>query len=329
MTCSNSNEDSLNSCWNRFKWECRVSYPLFSLTEPNGRVIDVQQSFAPRKPCHSVPILRLSFLLVAIQVLCDDVFFYPRHNLWIYLGYLTHWGHVLTIFYFFSSFLCSLLPISFYDQQNDEIHAFIKWTWTLYALVAPLELAITLLYWGSGIAGRVTYSSIMEHGILGSLVWIDGLFIGMVPVRAKQIWCLIMVATLYLLWTIIDALFNIGNGEWGPAYNDDALYPILNWNKQTRAAAILSAIVELIVAPALFYLCWMASLLSCKQQEHKEEEEQEGNRCCCHSCDACGSVVLVVVVWCVMDRGGHCTMTIPNRFLTMQAIHKRHFNIVK
>jgi hypothetical protein len=277
---SNSDETSFTSCWNRFKWELRLSYPLFSIKEPNGRVIDLQESFAPRKPCHSTPILRLLFLLISIQVLCDDIYTYPRHNLWIYLGYLTHWGHVLTIFYFFSSFVCSLLPHSFF-HPSDTIPAFLKWTWGLYALVAPLEFAITILYWGSGIAGHVTYSSVMEHGVLGALVWIDGLLIGIVPVRAKQVWFLISVATLYLLWTIVDALLNIGNGEWGPAYNDDALYPVLNWNKQTRAAAILSAIVELIVAPAIFYLCWMASLASCKQENI--DVDKEANRCCCHA----------------------------------------------
>ena len=195
--------------------------------------------------------------------------------------------------------VCCHFP-TFIKRNDNDVHAFIKWTWGLYALVAPLELAITLLYWGSGIAGRITYATVMEHGVLGALVWIDGLLIGLVPVRAKQVWLLLLVATLYLLWTIVDALLNIGNGEWGPAYNDDALYPILNWNKQTRAAAILSAIVELIVAPALFYLCWMASLASCRQQ-NVDLDKKEENRCCGHGSSSSSSSCCCGRPWLVCD----------------------------
>lgn len=135
----------------------------------------------------------------------------------------------------------------------------------------------------------IVYCSVMEHGVLGALVWIDGILVGNVPVRAKQVVFLVGVASMYLIWTIINAILGIGNGEWGPAYNDDALYPVLNWNKQTQAAAILSAFVEVVLAPALFYLCWLASLLSWKQQHDDDvmNIEEEGNRCCCHGCCSC------------------------------------------
>lgn len=289
---TNTKETSLSSfaCHERLQWEFRPSYPLFSLQEPCGRMLDVGACFAPRRKCHGTLFYRLFAFAWALQVLYDDVFHtYPKHNLWIYLGYLTHWGHVILILYLFCSLLCCILPNVLKQPSNDSSpHSFIKWTWGLFSLAAPLELAITVLYWGSGIASpHTTYASIMEHGVLGLLVWIDGIIIGSIPVRAKQVVFLISTATLYLTWTIINALLEIGNGEWGPAYNDDALYPVLNWNKQTRAAAILSAIVELVVAPGLFYLCWLTSLLSPKQDTTSPLEE-EGNRCCCHGgCSCC------------------------------------------
>jgi len=290
---------TFNSCPDRFKWELRPSYPLFSLEEPSGRFIHVQECFAPRRRWGATAIARLLMLGWTAQVLYDDIVYtYPRHNLWIYLGYLTHWGHVITILYFVCSLFCCLVPSSLLEQPkmgNVQPRALIKWTWGLYSLVAPLELAITILYWGSGIAGRATYSSIMEHGVLGTLVWIDGIFVGNVPVRAKHVIFLITTAALYLSWTIVNALLGIGNGEWGPAYNDDALYPVLNWNKQTHAAAILSAFVVVILAPALFYLCWLASLLSPRavpKSMTEEEAVEEGSRCCCHGCcDSCCCLV--------------------------------------
>lgn len=140
----------------------------------------------------------------------------------------------------------------------------------------------------------------MEHGVLGAIVWIDGFIVGNIPVRAKHVMFLVVTAVLYLTWTIINAILEIGNGEWGPAYNDDALYPVLNWNKQTRAAGILSAFVVVILAPALFYVSWLTSLASPRRKSNdgntvKEADDdedsnvamEEGNRCCCHGCCRC------------------------------------------
>ena len=198
----------------RLKWELRPSYPLYSLEEPCNRTLDGAECFAPSRHFPLPIILRFLFLTWSLQVLYYDVVYtYPRHNLYIYLGYLTHIGHVFVIFYFTCSFLCSVVPRRFLATNNSPC-ALIKLTWTCYATIAPLQVAITTLYWGSGIATYPnTYCSIMEHGVLGVLVWIDGVWIGLVPVRAKQVWFLIVSATLYLLWTIIDAVLDIGNGE--------------------------------------------------------------------------------------------------------------------
>ena len=43
---------------------------------------------------------------------------------------------------------------------------------------------------------------------------------------------------------------------------DDALYPVLNWNKDRRGATIVSAFVICILSPGLFYACWALSLSS-------------------------------------------------------------------
>jgi hypothetical protein len=129
--------------------------------------------------------------------------------------------------------------------------------WGLYDTVAPLEVAITFLYWGSGLNGDFTYINVMEHGGLLLLLLLDGWAI---PVRAKHVAFLLGISLLYLVWTIVDAILDIGSGDWGPAYNDDALYPILNWKKETRGAAIVSAFAVLILAPLVYTIFWMWSL---------------------------------------------------------------------
>jgi hypothetical protein len=129
--------------------------------------------------------------------------------------------------------------------------------WGLYDTVAPLEVAITFLYWGSGLYNGFTYINVMEHGGLLLLLLLDGWTI---PVRAKHVAFLLGISLLYLVWTIIDAVLDIGSGDWGPAYNDDALYPILNWKKETKGAAIVSAFAVLILAPLIYTIIWMWSL---------------------------------------------------------------------
>lgn len=240
------------SCFDRLRWELRPSYPFFSLQEPCGW-IHAGRSFAPR--CSA--FLRGLFLLWSLQVFFYDIYHYPPHNYYIYMGYLTHWGHALTILYFFISFLFAVLPFQQPPPPLHSPHCLLKLLWGLYDTVAPMEVAITLLYWASGFNYGIPYIAVMEHGGLCVLLLLDGRSI---PVRAKHAVFLLLVSLLYLLWTIIDAILDIGSGEWGPAYNDDALYPVLNWKKETKGAAIVSAVVICVLAPLLYMVIWIWSL---------------------------------------------------------------------
>lgn len=265
-----------SSIWKRFLFELRPSYPLFSLEEAactedlNGskprRYIDVKQSFAPHWMAIS---FRLFFLAWSLQVLYTDVSTYPPHNLYIYMGYLTHWGHFLSNLYFLCSFLCTIIPWAVRQPTGDmrmRPGRLVRTTWGLYSCVAPLEIAITLLYWSGTtfISGHGTYVSAMEHGGIALLILIDGLLVGIVPVRAKHLFYLVVVSFCYLSWSVFDAFLEIGNGEWGPAYEDDALYPVLNWNQDRKGATIVSAFVICVLSPGLFFGCWALSLLKSK-----------------------------------------------------------------
>jgi hypothetical protein len=221
------------------------------------------------------------------------------------MGYLTHWGHVLTILYFTCSLCCAILPpvtrqpasapplpppppdesSQSASPPHPQPHVLVRATWGLYSTVAPLEVAITLLYWASGGVndnGPVTYISVMEHGGLAVLVWMDGLVVSVVPVRAKHICFLLTVCALYLTWSVIDVVAGIGGGEWGPADTDDALYPVLRWGSETRAAALLSAFTICVLAPGLFLGCWMLSLASLANNNSIEEgAPSQCGGCCC------------------------------------------------
>lgn len=298
----------------RLWWELRPSFGLFSPLEPTGRTVDLAACFSgaggTRTRCYSC-LLRLLLWLWAVQVLAVDVCHYPPHNLYIYLGYLTHWGHLLSIGYLLGSFLCAAVPaliqrnnhkndINDDEQQQQPTEQrqpppqiplrLIQTTWFLYSLTAPLELAICLLYWSAVAAGPAAFSyvSVMEHGGIAIAVWLDGTGVlaasktgggSGVPVRAKHAAFLMVTCCAYLFWTGVDAVLGIGNGEWGPAYSDDALYPVLNWNSDKQLAATVSAVAICGVAPACFALCWLASLYSgagggCGRRT------ADGGRCC-------------------------------------------------
>lgn len=180
------------------------------------------------------------------------------------MGYLTHWGHILVICYFFASLLCALPGSSrtiLYqpDQEGQPPHRIVQSTWLLYSIVAPLQVAITLLYWVSLSTGPATYISVMEHGGLTCLVWLDGLVLGRVPVRAKHVYFLSGLCFMYTCWSIADVVLGIGGGEWGPANTDDALYPVLQWGRDSKSAALLSAFAVCVLAPGLFFLSWALS----------------------------------------------------------------------
>jgi hypothetical protein len=301
------------SCWARFWWEMLPSYPLFSLDEPtlieytDGadtqslqlRQIHVAASFAPSRPLYLTSWIRLMLLLWALHVLYIDVSSYPPHNLYIYMGYLTHWGHVLSILYLTASFLCTIIPGAVQQPQqpskdtaeSGSVSRLVRLTWGLYSTVAPLEVAITLLYWSAISTGEFRYITVMEHGGIAAFVWFDGLVVGLVPVRAKHIAFLMVVCASYLIWTVIDAVLDIGSGEWGPAYDDDALYPVLNWKTDSKGAAMVAAFAICVLSPCLFMGCWMLSLMSSRSSRSStigkisDADMSPNNGFCCHNYD--------------------------------------------
>jgi len=124
----------------------------------------------------------------------------------------------------------------------------------------------------------------MEHGIIGIIVLIDGVLVGTIPVRAKHYVCLLAVCISYLLWSLVNYILKLGNGDWGPTYDDDALYPVLNWGWESRrVAAIVSSSATIVLCPVLFWFVWMLSLSSFDSDGSGTEDI---NRCCHRGC--CG-----------------------------------------
>merc|ERR1711920_419250 len=152
----------------------------------------------------------------------------------------------------------------------------ICFTWMIYSIVAPLEIAIVCLYWVAEYDGSsVTYLNTMKHGVICLLVLFDGTIVTLIPMRLKHYPYYLITCILYLLWSLLVTFGGIGNGEWGPAYDDDeAFYSVLRWKSETQTAIIVSSVVLCVIAPLTYFLCWILSILSV-------DSTSNGTRCCC------------------------------------------------
>ena len=270
--------------------------------------------------------IRCTYFALSLHVLYVDVTRYPPHNLWVYLFFLTHWAHILNIAYLTCSLICCMkfgepdtsnndIPMpdggdEYYNYDNNNIinidrsgktiPRLVKVTWLLYSTTAPLSLAICTLYWigvlapTQSIEESMNYPCIMEHGVIGLIILFDGIACR-VPVRAKHVVSLLAICTSYLLWSIVNYMLQLGNGEWGPSYDDDALYPVLNWHGESRhVAAIVSGFAIIVLCPAMFWGVWMMSLASFEQHSDNNNNSlhEEKNQCCYRGC--CGRGMYVV-----------------------------------
>lgn len=262
---SNSSEQGSDiGTWSRFKYEL-TSDDL--LKEPDGSIVDVERAFAP-EPARRTALIRAGLVSFNMGIWVYDMI--DGHVDKYYMIYLTRWTIVSSIAYLIASFLCAALPRSevFEDNGTNEVQRprlIAKIAWELYALSAPGGLIVVLMYWVAIYDGRtIIFLNLWRHGILALSVILDGVFVGSVPIRAKQIRNIAAYELLFLTWSIVHIFAGIGNGEKEnddeEEENDDAIYGVLNWKERPATAVIISLIVVIVVSPLMFYICWISYL---------------------------------------------------------------------
>lgn len=239
--------------WDRHQAEWALD--MWTTTDVNGKMIDIQRSFQP-KPKYWA-ILKLGFMAWAIQVLVMDAANFDVPSFWIV--YLTSWGVCLTVLYHGLSFACMLFPIS----TDEPVNLLTKLTWGVFGTALDVEITVVVLYWTLEFSDQpITYYNIMKHGVLMLTLVFDGLFVNRIPLRFKQYYWFLLVATLYLIWTGIHAASGIGNprnNDNDPETDDDAIYSVINWKKRPGGAAILCVLLYVVILPAVFLFTWLIS----------------------------------------------------------------------
>jgi len=245
----------------RFRSELRADF--FSLEESSGRYIDVADSFAPASPrFHHVLLLRAGILVLSIISLALSLYYEENYFMW--LGYLTNLGLVISIAYQITACIVTYRR-KYLTQPNanfhDELSIPVKIMWFLYLWSVPNELIITLLYWTLDYPVKedksLQFHTVTNHGIIALLLPIDGNLIARIPLRIKHVAVMQIYSVLYLIWTIIHAFSGIGNG----IYEGDTLYEVIDWKNKPIATLVTSILIVVVVAPVMFMLAWLLTLI--------------------------------------------------------------------
>lgn len=271
-----SNEESFEidppsvSCCYRLRSELKWSYPFFSLDECNGTDLHVEKTFAPT-PVILTAFLRLFFLALTIVPIATSIWNYPEENRWIWMGFLTHWTAVVTTAYFLAMLLCTVIRSTLKQPRKGEpASKFVRLTWALYSLAAPMNILVVLLYWTLDYepGQTITFHTIMLHAGTAAAVLLDGNFVSRIPIRMKHMSLVFTVGLLFVVWTIANDYAGLGDGVWpgedaDQANADDHLYSVLSWTTNPKKATIISVVVLFVVIPLMFLLCWSFSMIGC------------------------------------------------------------------
>ena len=243
-------ERSLSCCQ---RWAAEWKCPWFGLEEPHDptKTINIVSTFRPSSMVVAViKVLLWAFgigCLVELLVSIDS----PKV---FWLAYLSYWSFLVAILYLTLSCLWIVLI-----PRPDSL--LLKVTWVMYSLAASAQILVTLLFWALDYDpdNEVRFGTVTAHGLIMLVVFVDGAVINRVPVRAKHFLVFSIYEDLFVLWSILHAVSGIGNPYLDDETDDDALYGVLNWNKNVFLASILSIVVVVVVSPILFLIVWSIS----------------------------------------------------------------------
>ena len=249
------------SCFRRFKSEFNPCSPWFSVSDKaTGRTLDIPESFAPAS-CYAfvwkLACTAIAILTLAWQFVGDIAYFV--------LAYFTNWGVTFVCIYFILNTLntvCAsrtLQPTS----KNASVGCRIRITWLMYAIGVHSTAGATFFYWVflfDPSDPDWTFTNLSAHGGLLLLMIIDGMFVNRIPLRWQHWYVVLLINIAYVGWTLIHAfLLDVGNPyneDNDPETNDDAIYDVVVWKDDWKAALTYSCINCFVLSPLLYLVLW-------------------------------------------------------------------------
>lgn len=298
MSTTCNMDDKPAHCYSKF-WidltgTCRC-YPSFravdiiygrSKSPQTTRVIDVPKSFSPpydngkESPSTLLTIVvgAWKLFLIGLELTAFSLEFLTDPE-WFFFAYLTNWAMIFSIVYSTFSFLNTLIPVSPALRGNDDskkngvVSTRVLFTWGIFIQSAVLQMTVTVMYWFLVYEGGTPkIYTVLAHGILLVLIWIDGLVVNRIPVRLRH-WLEICLPTylIYTVWTVLasSVVFGIENPD---DEEDDNIYAVLDWEESPISALIYVIAVVFGFTPICTVLLWGLSLLGRRYEEESENE---------------------------------------------------------
>lgn len=262
---SNMQEETPGRC-GRFRAE--FSLPIFGLEDVNGKTLDLNKSFCTER---SGLALLTKFVLwgLVVGTLIGGWIDSPHPH--YYMAHLSKWTLLFFVVYQSLSLLLSTGCCS--------AKLFIKTAWIMFSIASVHGILVVLMFWALEYDKEnytITYFIIMYHAGGCAIVLLDGLLVNRVPVRMHHMWFNIMMALLFVVWSIIASTVPVDN----PYIEDhDGLYDFLDWKGDPGYAAVCSLIPVFVGCPIFQTLLWALSICN-RRYVATEEEKEDGNNGC-------------------------------------------------
>jgi hypothetical protein len=246
------------TCWSRFKGEWKLKF--FELSETDEAIINVKKSFAP-PPTWRTFILKAALTGWAIAILVTDLLSGNWDPISYYMIYLTHWTLVVTILNLLVSLTNTVIGTGEQRPYEDVPGFMVRFAWGLYPTAAASQMTAAIIFWVLQFDPNepVTYNMVMKHGGLMLVVLLEGRFINRIPVRQKHLLFPVAFMTLYVVWTVLHSVFNLGNPY---VADSDAIYSPLDWQANVAESAVTSVVLVLGITPLMFLNIWLFSIWS-------------------------------------------------------------------
>jgi hypothetical protein len=203
------------------------SRPFFSLKEDPLGTLDMPKNFSIGKGYLSI-ISLLKFGMFGFAIASLGIAFNRHPEPAFYPAFLTPWGVVYCILYLGGSLI--LATCSSYSPYRCNF--ILKFTWVFFSIAAVQGICIALLYWAFVWYPdrEIHVDNVMTHGGCVLMVLIDGLIINRISLRIKHMLLTILLATLYLIWSLIQNVV----WRYNPVHDDDddALYDVMKWKEK-------------------------------------------------------------------------------------------------
>ena len=259
---SSSRSKKEPSCCFRFRQEVNPCQDWFTVTDVgSGRKIHVQRSFAP----DTWFAFGFKLLAASLVTIAFTISWVESTDTDFYLAYLSSWSMLVTVAALWTSWINTILA-SKTAQPPETVGFRIRLAWTLFTIALHSEIVVTILYWAyvyDAQVETVDFLDIVLHGGAVPLLFLDGLLVNRVPLRWPHWWGVVLpYDLLYLLWTVLHAVLNVGNPNTTSPDEDDALYSVVNWNEDWTGSLAYSLVLIFVVGPVLFALLWFLSVYS-------------------------------------------------------------------